>query len=97
MEVPVRPPPRLAAEHGTRLAEFELGRRVTAQSGCLACHRIATAGNRGPGRDLTRIGRMLSRARIEHAILDASAPMPSFGRLPHHKLRALVTFLTLLR
>jgi mono/diheme cytochrome c family protein len=82
---------------GRTLAEFEAGARVLAQSGCLACHRIATAGNRGPGPDLTRIGATLSAARIEHAITDTRAPMPSFSGLPKPKLRALVQFLALLR
>ena len=68
-----------------------------AQTGCLACHRIGETGNKGPGPDLTRVGSTLSSRKIERAILSPTAPMPSFRLLPKAKLRALVTFLSLLR
>jgi hypothetical protein len=79
------------------LAQFYLGRAVAAQSGCLACHRIGEAGNAGPGPNLTHVGSRLPAAAIERAILNPTAPMPSFGALPRAKLTALVTFLSLLR
>src|SRR5262249_40753681 len=72
------------------LAQFDLGRTVTAQSGCLACHRVGEAGNAGPGPDLTDVGSRLPAAAIEHAILNPTAPMPSFSALPKVKLAALV-------
>jgi cbb3-type cytochrome oxidase cytochrome c subunit len=81
---------------GSRLAEFELGRSVLAQSGCLACHKIGDLGNAGPGQDLTRVGVRLSAARLERAIVDPTEPMPSFRNLPRVKLQALVVFLSLL-
>ena len=68
-----------------------------AQMRCLACHRIGSEGNPGPGPDLSRVGSRLSRAQIEHALIAARAPMPSFNRLPPAKLKALVTFLTKLQ
>jgi mono/diheme cytochrome c family protein len=82
---------------GRETHEFEAGRQLVAQSGCLACHRIGQQGNRGPGQNLTRIGSKLSAAKIEHAILDPRAPMPSFKRLPARKLHDIVRFLSLLR
>ena len=96
-EIPIKPPRKVEQQAGTRLAEFEAGRRVTAQSGCLACHRIATAGNRGPGENLTHVGSRLSRRQIEHALRHAREPMPSFKNLPPRKFKAIVTFLSLLR
>lgn len=91
------PPPTVAHAGGAKLSQFHLGRSVTAQSGCLACHRIGEAGNAGPGPDLTHVGSRLSPTDIERAITDPTAPMPSFRNLPKAKLEALVTFLSLLR
>jgi menaquinol-cytochrome c reductase cytochrome b/c subunit len=93
--VPV--PPALARAGGRELGKFDAGMEVVAQSGCLACHRIGEQGNPGPGSDLTRIGAKLSKRQIEHAILDPTAPMPSFSHFPPAKLSAVVTFLGLLR
>jgi hypothetical protein len=93
----VEPPTAVARTGGRQLAEFYFGRSVTAQSGCLACHRIGQAGNNGPGPDLTHVGSRLSSRRVERAILNPTAPMPSFRYLPKAKLRAVVTFLSLLR
>lgn len=95
--IPVAPPSAVSRAGGRTLAQFYLGRSVAAQSGCLACHRIGAAGNRGPGPDLTNVGSMLAPRGIERAILNPTAPMPSFRHLPKAKLRALVTFLSLLR
>jgi len=92
--IPVEPPP---TADGETAAQFNFGRAVVAQTGCLACHRIAETGNKGPGPDLTRVGSTLSSRKIERAILSPTAPMPSFRLLPKAKLRALVTFLSLLR
>lgn len=92
--IPVEPPPTVSGETA---AQFNFGRAVVAQTGCLACHRISEVGNAGPGPDLTHIGSTRSSAAIERAILNPAAPMPSFRNLPKAKLRALVTFLLLLR
>ena len=92
--VPV--PPALARAGGRELGKFDAGMEVVAQSGCLACHRIGEQGNPGPGSDLTHIGSKLSKRQIEHAILDPTAPMPSFSHFPPAKLSAVVTFLGLL-
>jgi mono/diheme cytochrome c family protein len=96
-EITIPLPPAVAQAGGQQLAEFEQGRTVTAQSGCLACHRIGQSGNPGPGPALTHVGSVLSRRGIEHALIDPTAPMPSFKRLPPAKFKALVTFLSELR
>jgi mono/diheme cytochrome c family protein len=95
--ITVSPPPAVVHAGGHQLAEFEQGRTVVAQSGCLACHRIGQTGNHGPGPALTHIGAKLSRRGIEHALIDPSAPMPSFKHLPAAKFKAVVEFLSELR
>ncbi len=81
---------------GRKLSEFNAGMKVVAQTGCLACHRIGEQGNSGPGPDLTHVGSKLSAEQIEHAILDPTAPMPSFKNLSREKLTAVIEFLSLL-
>jgi len=93
----VDPPPAVTHAGGAQLAEFDLGRAVTAQSGCLACHRIADQGHTSPGPDLTHVGSMLSPRGIERSIISPTEPMPSFKHLPEAKFKALVVFLSLLR
>ncbi len=93
----VPPPPALVRSGKRQLAEFEQGRMVVAQSGCLACHRIGQSGNHGPGPGLTHIGSKVSRHGIEHALIDPTAPMPSFKNLPAAKFKAVVEFLSELR
>jgi hypothetical protein len=92
--ITVAPP---ASVSGEKLAQFDSGRAVVAQSGCLACHRIGEAGNVGPGPDLTQVGARLPPQAIERAIVHPTAPMPSFRGLPRDRLQAVVTFLSLLR
>ena len=89
--VPV--PPAVRNAGGGELNEFNAGMKVVAQSGCLACHRIGDQGNSGPGPDLTHVGSTLSAGRIEHAIVDPTAPMPSFKNLPTTKLKDVVELL----
>lgn len=70
---------------------------VAAATGCIACHRIDDQGNHGPGLPLTHIGSKLNEREIRRALRDPHAPMPSFKGMPHHKLSALIRFLSLLR
>jgi Cytochrome C oxidase, cbb3-type, subunit III len=93
----ITPPPAVSHAGGRELQEFEIGSKIMVDSGCLACHKIYERGNQGPGPDLTHIGSKLSEEQIEHAVVDATAPMPSFKHLPQAKLKALVKFLSLLK
>ncbi len=93
--VPV--PPAVRRVGGAEEREFTQGMHVAAQSGCLACHRIGDAGNRGPGQNLTHIGAELSEPGIARALDDPRDPMPSFRHLPAAKFHAVVRFLALLR
>jgi len=96
-EITIPPPASVVESGGRRLSEFYEGRTATAQSGCLACHRIGGVGNAGPGPDLTHIGSKLTGTRIARALIDAKAPMPSFRKLPKKKFEAVVEFLSVLR
>ena len=86
-----------AASSGAIPAGYSPGRQAVIQSGCLGCHRIGTEGNAGPGPGLSDIGARLSRSQILTALVNTTAPMPSFRNLPPGKLRALVIYLSGLR
>jgi menaquinol-cytochrome c reductase cytochrome b/c subunit len=73
--------------------EYEAGKLVAAQSGCLACHKIGENGNDGPGPELTEIGNILPQAAIERTLENPTPPMPSYRSLPEEKKAALVAFL----
>jgi quinol-cytochrome oxidoreductase complex cytochrome b subunit len=78
-------------------AQYEPGKLVVAQSGCLACHKIGENGNDGPGPELTDIGDKLFPAAIERTLDNPTAPMPSYRNLPAEKKEALVAFLSQLK
>jgi mono/diheme cytochrome c family protein len=77
--------------------EYEAGKLVAAQSGCLACHKIGENGNDGPGPELTEIGNVLPMAAIERTLENPTPPMPSYRELPDEKKQALVEFLAQLK
>jgi menaquinol-cytochrome c reductase cytochrome b/c subunit len=78
-------------------AEFEAGKQVAAQSGCLACHLFEHNGNDGPGPELTHIGSKLPRAAIARTLTNPTAPMPNYSDLPKDKFNDLVDFLASLK
>ena len=82
---------------GETLAEYEAGKLVVAQSGCLACHKIGDNGNDGPGPNLTNIATRLPRQGIARTLVNPTAPMPSFRNLPPQKFKAVVNFLSQLK
>jgi menaquinol-cytochrome c reductase cytochrome b/c subunit len=77
--------------------QYEPGKLVVAQSGCLACHKIGENGNDGPGPQLTDIADKLPKAAIRRTLENPTAPMPSYRDLPEEKKAALVDFLAQLR
>jgi mono/diheme cytochrome c family protein len=79
------------------MARFEAGKQVTAQSGCLACHKIGENGNDGPGPELTDIGARLPREAIERTLINPTAPMPSFETMPDEQRDVMVEFLSQLK
>jgi mono/diheme cytochrome c family protein len=84
-------PPGLTA---SERAQFERGRQLAVQSGCLACHAIGRAGSDRPGPDLSDIGRRLPPRVIARAMVDPTAPMPSFRSLRRADREALVLYLS---
>jgi menaquinol-cytochrome c reductase cytochrome b/c subunit len=78
-------------------AQYEPGKLVAAQSGCLACHKIGENGNDGPGPDLSDIANKLPKAAILRTLENPTAPMPSYRSLDPEKKAALVDFLAQLR
>jgi menaquinol-cytochrome c reductase cytochrome b/c subunit len=82
---------------GATLAGFEAGRKVVAQSGCLACHKLGDNGNAGPGPPLTNIASRIPRQAIARTLVNPTAPMPSFKNLPAKKFEAIVNFLSQLK
>ena len=92
-EVDMAPPPDL---RGAALTQWDEGRKVVAQAGCLACHQIGENGNHGPGPNLTHIARNLPAAGIAQTLRNPTAPMPSFEDLAREqpeKFDAMVAFL----
>ncbi len=90
-------PPAVLAAGGQTLAEYEAGKKVVAQSGCLACHKIGDNGNDGPGPQLTNIATRLPPQGIARTLVNPTAPMPSFKNLPPAKFKAAVAFLSQLK
>ncbi len=81
-------------------AEYEAGKQVAAQSGCLACHKFEHNGNDGPGPDLTEIGAELPRAAIARSLEVGPGIMPSYADLKANnpeKFSDLTAFLASLR
>ena len=76
------------------VARWNEGRIVVSQSGCEACHTIGNNGNGGPGPNLTHIGSRLPRGAIARTLVNPTAPMPSYRKLPPKKFQAVVNFLT---
>jgi quinol---cytochrome c reductase cytochrome c subunit, bacillus type len=95
--IDMKPPPGLK---GAALIEWNRGKLVAAQSGCLACHKIGENGNDGPGPHLTNIGSTLPASAIAQTLRNPTAPMPTFQALAEQqpqKFQALVSFLSQLK
>ena len=77
--------------------QYEAGKLITAQSGCLACHKIGHNGNDGPGPELTDIANKLPKAALLRTLENPTAPMPSYSGMSPEKKQQLVDFLAQLR
>jgi menaquinol-cytochrome c reductase cytochrome b/c subunit len=95
--IEIDPPRQVMAQGSTAVADFNAGKEVAAQSGCLACHKFGESGNDGPGPELGDIAARLPRQAIARTLINPTAPMPSFKDLPPDKFRVLVDFLGALR
>lgn len=76
--------------------EFEQGKQVAAQSGCLACHVFEHNGN-PIGPELTDIGQKLPRQAIARSLEVGPGIMPSYADLSEAKFEDLVDFLASLQ
>ena len=77
--------------------QYEPGKEVVAQTGCLACHRLGDNGNSGPGPELTNIGARIPRNAILRSLVAGPGIMPSFEGLGKRKLNAVADFLASLQ
>jgi menaquinol-cytochrome c reductase cytochrome b/c subunit len=78
-------------------AQYEPGKLVVAQTGCLACHKLGDNGNAGPGPDLTHIGARIPRNAILRSLQAGPGVMPSFQDFPQRKLNDIADFLASLK
>src|SRR3954447_13192103 len=99
-QIDMKAPQSVVAQGPQVLAQFEKGKQVMAQSGCLACHKVGENGNDGPGPELTDSASRLPAQAISRTLINPTAPMPSFAGLQQNspdKFNALVAFLGQLR
>ncbi|MGK2933285.1 MAG: c-type cytochrome [Solirubrobacterales bacterium] len=74
--------------------QYEQGKEIVAQSGCLACHAIGENGAHGGlGPDLTEIGTKVPRAAIKQSLEIGPGIMPSFRGLGEQDLNAVADYL----
>ncbi len=99
-QIDLKTPDRIKALGPQKLAQYEKGKQVVAQSGCLACHKIGENGNDGPGPQLTDIGTRLPAQAVSRTLVNPTAPMPSFTGLQKNapdKFNALVFYVSQLK
>ena len=86
----------VVAQGPATLRQWEAGKQVVAQSGCLACHKIGhNGGTLGP--NLSEIGARLARQAIARTLINPTAPMPAYTELSDKKRDDLVEFLAQLK
>ena len=78
-------------------AQYEAGKEVVAQTGCLACHKIGDNGNGTLGPDLTEVGARIPRNAILRSLKAGPGIMPSFKNLGNRTLNEVADFLASLR
>ena len=76
--------------------QYEAGKEVAAQSGCLACHKFGENGN-SLAPDLTEIGAKLPPPAIERTVRVGPSFMPAYADLPPDKFKDLIDFLSSLK
>jgi menaquinol-cytochrome c reductase cytochrome b/c subunit len=73
--------------------QYEPGKELVAQSGCLACHKIGNNGNNGPGPELTHIGARIPQAAIVRSLEIGPGIMPSYKDFTPKQLDQVSEFL----
>jgi menaquinol-cytochrome c reductase cytochrome b/c subunit len=86
--------------------QYEAGKELVAQNGCLACHKIGDNGNGTLGPELTQIGARIPRNAILRSLEAGPGVMPSFtscapgsnvGCLTQKELNQVADFLASLK
>jgi menaquinol-cytochrome c reductase cytochrome b/c subunit len=77
--------------------QYEAGKEVVAQTGCLACHKIGDSGNGTLAPDLSDIGARIPRNAILRSLVAGPGIMPSFEGLGQKKLNEVADFLAYLK
>ena len=77
--------------------EYEPGKELVAQTGCLACHKIGDNGNGTLGPDLTEIGARIPRNAILRSLEAGPGLMPSFRDFSQKQLNQIADFLASLK
>jgi menaquinol-cytochrome c reductase cytochrome b/c subunit len=77
--------------------QYQAGKLVVAQSGCLACHKIGDNGNGALAPDLTHVGARIPRNAILRSLKAGPSIMPSFQNLGQKKLNQVADFLASLK
>jgi menaquinol-cytochrome c reductase cytochrome b/c subunit len=77
--------------------QYEAGKLVVAQTGCLACHKIGENGNGTLGPDLTGVGARIPRNAILRSLVAGPGIMPSFENLGQKRLNEVADFLAYLK
>jgi ubiquinol-cytochrome c reductase cytochrome b subunit/menaquinol-cytochrome c reductase cytochrome b/c subunit len=100
---PTEPSPTTAGQAGppseidlSVAPEYASGKRVVAQSGCLACHRLGEAGNRGPGPNLTTVGSALTANEIARSVVEGPGVMPRYDALEQKKPKQFASMVAFL-
>jgi menaquinol-cytochrome c reductase cytochrome b/c subunit len=74
--------------------QFEQGRQIVAQSGCLACQNIGENGVEGGlGPELTHVGERIPREAIKRSVANGVGIMPAYADLGEEKLDAVADYL----
>src|SRR4051794_27589075 len=73
--------------------QYEPGKEVVQQSGCLSCHKLGENGNNGPGPELTHIGDRIPQAAIIRSMQIGPGIMPSYKDLTPQKQQDAAEFL----
>jgi quinol-cytochrome oxidoreductase complex cytochrome b subunit len=76
-------------------SQFERGKQIVAETGCLACHSIGENGAHGGlGPDLTHIGNEIPPAAIKRSVEIGPGIMPSFRDLGEKDLNQVADYLS---
>jgi menaquinol-cytochrome c reductase cytochrome b/c subunit len=77
--------------------QYEAGKELVAQTGCLACHKIGDNGNGTLGPELTQIGARIPRNAILRSLEAGPGIMPSFQDFSQKQLNQIADFLASLK